>query len=773
MRTGWIAENKIPFRIGTLSIVLLGAVVLSTFFATYDLTQNQRRVEDANAEFHRLQIAADAERHFSTMRYWLTDLSLSLLILSEQRANDARTNLEVALEDLARFAPDTVDDVRARTTEYYAKALEAADAYTDDNRVVGNTLLAQARIESDAVSETLQALARELGVQADTTNQIATQDAQSAVRRAFLAGAVIVVAGTLLAWRALAGILVPLGAVNRAIAALNRGDTDIELPPVGLDEFGRMSQMIHALKDSQERRRELEEEARANRNMIVTAIETIPDGFALFDKDDRLVLFNERCHEIFFTIREHLVPGISFKEILAAHVAARAPHAGAMSPDEWIAERIEQHSSPEGFREEALINGVWIKISKRTTPDGGTVMVYSDINDLIERQQDLEIARQDAEAATEAKSQFLASMSHELRTPLNAIIGYSEMLSEEAADMGFEAAVDDLAKIMSSGRHLLSLINDVLDLSKIESGKMELFVEKFALAPLIKDVASTVAPLIAKNGNTLVVSCDLGEEEIETDKTKLRQNLFNLLSNAAKFTTGGVIELSVTHDTPKDQDNFSFAVRDNGIGMTEAQKSKLFQAFVQADASTTRDYGGTGLGLAITQQFIKMMGGTITVETASGAGSTFLFTIPKKPHAAPQNLPSNAVGSDAGARMGRLLIIDDDSRDRSTLERILRDEGYAHMSAGNAEQGMKILRSARPDAVLLDVLMPERDGWSVLREIKSDPEICDIPVIMVTEVADREMGLAFGAVDHLTKPVEAARLIAMLNDIAGDSGREV
>jgi len=765
----WFAGNTIPFRVGALSAVLLCAVAIGTAFMVYDLSRNQSRVEDANTEFHRLRTAAEAEQNFSEMRYWLTDLSVSLLTLSERRAAEAQEKLEANLEQLAAFAPATVEDIRTGTAAYVDKAFKAADAYTDGNRVLGNTFLAQARTDSDAVGTALQDLVARLADEADRTNRLASEEAQAAVTRAVTASIVSIIVGALLTLWVLRRILVPLGSVNRAISALNRGVDPEELPPEGPDEFGRMAQTVRALKESQDKRQQLERETREKHDTLLTAIETIPDGFALFGPDEKLVMFNRKFRDIFAPIGETLQVGMSCEEFLRAQTKTEDGIFDGMPAEDWIRERLERHRQAHGENETVMINGGWVRLAKRKTSDGGVVAVYSDINDMIEKQQELDQARRDAEAATSAKSQFLASMSHELRTPLNAIIGYSEMLTEEAEDLGFDSAIADLEKILSSGRHLLSLINDVLDLSKIEAGKMELYVESFALAPLIDDVSATVAPLIEKNANRLVVTADLGDAEIETDKTKLRQNLFNLLSNAAKFTRQGTIELAVS----RTDGGFAFSVRDEGIGMTEEQKSRLFQAFMQADSSTTRNYGGTGLGLAITQEFIRMMGGRIEVETAPGKGSTFSFTIPARLQPEPGETRSGDVAEAEAGDKPLVLVIDDEARARETLAGMLRDEGFRPALASSADEGLKMARAEPPMAVVLDVLMPERDGWSVLREMKADPVLSTTPVILVTQVTDREMGLAFGAVDHLTKPVAQDQLIAVLNDVVGSQARDV
>lgn len=771
-RGNWLSENTIPVRIGSLFAALLAALVLSTGVMSFDLIRNQDRIRDANAGFHRLLIAGQADRYFGDLRYWMTDLAVSQLTLAERRADEAREKLEASLAQIDDFDPEAGDTIRAQTESYYNTALTAADAYTDGNRVLGNTLLAQARVASDAVDATLTQLAEDLSARADRTSREAATAARAALTRSVIACLVIVLAGAFLTWRALRSILVPMNGISNAISGLIRGDRDVTLPPEGQDELGRMSQALRALKDSQEKRRALEAEARAQRNTILTAIETIPDGFALYDENDRLVLLNDRFREMFQDIDDVLAPGITFEQIVRTRLERGDTDGPDPANEAWVAERVARHQAPDGQRYQMQANGQWLQVSKRKTPDGGTVSVYSNITDLKQKQVQLEDANKQAIAASSAKSQFLASMSHELRTPLNAIIGYSEMLSEDAQDMGFETAIEDLEKIMASGRHLLSLINDVLDLSKIEAGKMEVFVETFSLKPLLDEVASTVVPLVAKNGNKLVLNIDLEDDEIETDKTKLRQNLFNLLSNAAKFTEGGKIELSASRAKQNGFDMFRFAVRDEGIGMTPEQSEKLFQAFVQADQSTTRNFGGTGLGLAIAQQFTRMMGGQISVQSEAGKGSVFSFEIPAlfDPAAARED---EVTETDAPKSLGRILIVDDEEDARSAAAGIVRAEGYDVLMASNAETGLQMAREHTPDAVILDVIMPERDGWSMLKEMKADAVLCEMPVILATIVADREMGLAFGAVEHLTKPVDPTKLIRTLDAIADGRGKDV
>ena len=366
------------------------------------------------------------------------------------------------------------------------------------------------------------------------------------------------------------------------------------------------------------------------------------------------------------------------------------------------------------------------------------------------------------EMASEHKSAFLASMSHELRTPLNAIIGYSEMLYEAAQDEGQEEFLPDLAKIRDAGRHLLGLINDILDLSKIEAGKMDLYLEEVDLAGLIEEVRSIVEPLMMANANRLEIVCPATLGMFYTDRTKLKQSLLNLLSNAGKFTHDGRVKLEVRPALTE----ISFIVSDTGIGMTEEQQGRLFQAFSQADASTTRQYGGTGLGLAISRHFCEMLGGSIAVESAPGRGSTFTITLSDRGRAAPA-----AAAIPQGAEHAALvMVVDDDPNARDLLASTVRREGYRVIKATDGEAALALAREWHPDVITLDVLMPRMDGWAVLTAIKSDPELAEIPVVIVTVLADRGIAVSLGAAEFLTKPVDRARLAATIRQNVHGTG---
>jgi signal transduction histidine kinase/DNA-binding response OmpR family regulator len=510
------------------------------------------------------------------------------------------------------------------------------------------------------------------------------------------------------------------------------------------------------------------DEATAARRRLTDALESISEGFFLYDSDDRMVLCNSRYRELFPGMADVYRPGLEFEQMIRTVVERGIVVEAMQRPQEWIARRLAQHRNPSG-RLLLQSDGRWIQVSERKTQDGGTVGVFTDVTELKRREEEVAAARDEAMQATQAKSQFLASMSHELRTPLNAIIGYSEMLQEEAEDLGQDRFLPDLMKIREAGKHLLSLINDVLDLSKIEAGKMDVLVEEFAVADLIEQVHSVIEPLIAKNANALEVigAPDLGT--MRSDQTKLRQSLLNLLSNAAKFTERGRITLAARRMAGPDGDRLQFVVSDTGIGMAPEQLQGLFQAFSQARSSTARDYGGTGLGLAITRHFCRLLGGDVAVESTSGKGSTFTLILPAVcPAATPEVTTSSAPARRADA-LGTVLIIDDEKPAHELLERELAGAGYHILHAAGGREGLKLAKQARPDVITLDIIMPDLDGWSVLKGLKADPELCDIPVVLVTIMGDRDLGFALGAADYITKPFDREVLMrAVGRHVRGD-----
>jgi signal transduction histidine kinase/DNA-binding response OmpR family regulator len=405
------------------------------------------------------------------------------------------------------------------------------------------------------------------------------------------------------------------------------------------------------------------------------------------------------------------------------------------------------------------------------------------LQELEQKNAELEIEREKAYEANQSKSQFLANMSHELRTPLNAIIGYSEMLEEELHEVNDTRYVDDILKINSAGKHLLSLINDILDLSKVEAGKMNVFLETTEIATICEYTVATIRPLAERNDNKLILECPGDIGEMYSDVTKIRQVLFNLLSNACKFTQHGEVKLSAHRERKPDGDWIDFSVSDTGIGMSEEQMQNLFEAFSQADATISRDYGGTGLGLAICKRFTELMGGRLTAESKIGKGSSFHLQLPAETkNQATSNLPvvsgvltlekyaedavsvrqGNNQDNDRRKRLSRVLVIDDDETVHDMLFRLLSKEGFLVETADDGESGMSKALELKPDVIVLDVLMPGMDGWDVLTRLKNNPQTESIPVVMLTMVDDRSKGYTLGVTDYIYKPVDREKLVTAL-----------
>jgi signal transduction histidine kinase/CheY-like chemotaxis protein len=404
------------------------------------------------------------------------------------------------------------------------------------------------------------------------------------------------------------------------------------------------------------------------------------------------------------------------------------------------------------------------------------VLAMEDVTERRRSEAELAAAREASETANQSKSLFLANMSHELRTPLNAILGYSEMLQEEAIEQGLDSFGPDLERIRAAGKHLLALINDILDLSKIEAGKMELYLESFDIGKMIEDVASTIRPMVEANTNSLQIVLDPDLGEMYADEIKVRQGLYNLLSNAVKFTKDGSITVAAGRQRIDGREWIEVQVIDEGIGLSPEQIVKLFQDFTQADASTTRKFGGTGLGLALTRRFCLMMGGDVTVRSEAGEGSTFTVKLPavvtqiEAPHEIADALAATGLQSRRSgdgstvppSRSDCVLVIDDDPVQRELMERFLTKEGFHVRVANGGEEGLVMARQLRPVVITLDVVMPGMDGWSVLGALKEDPTLRDIPVIILSMVDDPRRGFALGAADYLSKPIDRQRLARLL-----------
>jgi signal transduction histidine kinase/CheY-like chemotaxis protein/HAMP domain-containing protein len=962
-----MSHLSIPTRLVILSTVLLGVLVASNFYFNQRLSRGvEALVEDARF-VSALKTANAATKAFGDLKYWLTDLAVSLHVRSEQKANEARQVLDSELLELEHYDAAVVAEVHEEVDRLMRQTMLAVDAYTDDQRVLGNSLRAKALEHIRTVDERLVTLLNRLEAEATQKRDSTLSSAQHAADVSVYIVILAAIVGLVLTVIVLRSITVPLGELVTAISAITSGRLDAEIPAAGPDEIGAMARTLALFRDSLvERDRLAAEQKKAEAALrraqaqLIDAIESISDGFSLYDENDTLVLCNKKYREILYPMNEGLaVPGAQFTSIIRGAAERGLIRDAENRIEDWIEERLFHHENPTGPQTQQRSDGTWIQVNERKTADRGTVAVYMDVTELKRAEQALrekseflqllqvitsaaneatsveqamqialdeicfysgwpvghvymlcdddsgevvstplwhlknpakfatlrnvtdgtrwgptevglvgnalarakpvwindvsedpnfarakfadEIgvksalafpvlvgrevtavleffsdevikpnkpmldvmaqmgvqlgrvmerkraeeqsrhAKELAESATLAKSQFLANMSHELRTPLNAVIGITEMLQEDAEDIGEEDFIEPLGRISRAGKHLLHLINEILDLSKIEAGKMELHPEVFDIASTLRELMTTTQPLAEKNGNKLILRCPDDIGTMHTDCMRARQICLNLLSNACKFTENGEIIVEAKRENGELGECLTLKVVDTGIGMTPDQMDRLFHEFAQADSSTTRKYGGTGLGLAITRHLCHLLQGDVRVESTFGEGTTFTVRLPTHlEQQAPTQPTTNAhadgmlVRKPHDGRANTVLVVDDDSTVRDMMRRFLAKEGYDVVTASNGEDGLQLAREISPSLITLDVLMPDLDGWGVLRALKADPELAHIPIVMLTILDEKNKGYALGASDYMTKPIDRPRLRALLEKYrANETGHRV
>jgi PAS domain S-box-containing protein len=526
----------------------------------------------------------------------------------------------------------------------------------------------------------------------------------------------------------------------------------------------------------------IQAELKGSEQRVAKVIQSSPDGIITIDQKGIIQSFSASAERIF---------GYFSDEIIGKNVKILMPKSIAIEHDYYLEKYIPGEPSTivgkncvvDAVRKDGSPFPMDLRVALIELENNEVMYIGTtrDISVQLQMEAEVSKAREDAIAANAAKSAFLANMSHELRTPMNAIIGYSEMLAEDAEDDGQEDVLEDLKKITAAGKHLLSLINDVLDLSKIEAGKMELLIETFNFSDLASEVADTAQTLVKTNGNMLAVEIGAGLDSLDGDLTKTRQMLFNLISNAAKFTENGTITLAGEKYEDRGSDWVRFSVSDTGIGIPADKLEKIFQEFSQADETTTRNYGGTGLGLSLTRRFAQMMGGDIRVESKEGSGSSFIIEIPMKvtkrhegleAEASMDAADTNSVEASSQSPSDHLqstlervqkdrplvLVVDDELNARELLTKSLEKEGCEVKVARDGAEALEMAAKLHPDLITLDIMMPGMDGWTVLRKIKADQNLRDIPVLMVSMIGDRGMTYELGAVDAIQKPVDRAKL---------------
>ncbi len=500
------------------------------------------------------------------------------------------------------------------------------------------------------------------------------------------------------------------------------------------------------------------------------ALASMGDGFLLCDAQDGVVAWNERYLELFPWMRGVIRVGVPFRQLVEVAARTLVPEGDDQARQAWIDMRMSIRRSGSGMYESERARGTVIHIIERPIPDGGMVTVFRDIT---AGERELGRAKAAAEAANESKSQFLAAMSHEIRTPLNAVLGMNGLLlNTKLSDEQRRYA----GMIRSSGQSLLAIINDILDLSKIEAGRMELEIVDFSPAGMIDGVVSLLSVRAQAKG--LVLNLALAPDlppALKGDPSRLRQVLFNLIGNALKFTEKGLVEVEVSHRALAGESvELTVAVHDTGIGIAPQALPKLFERFAQADSTTARRYGGSGLGLAISSEIVDLMGGSISVDSREGVGSTFRVVIPM-PRGDADHLTSGAdsgLGALDGAAHGlRVLVAEDNGVNQILIKAILDQMGHYCDIVANGIEAVRQIQAAHYDVVLMDIQMPEMDGEAAVRTIRSlASPAARTPIIALTAnamVEDREAYLKAGMDDYVPKPINAKQLRAAIGRVIG------
>jgi adenylate cyclase len=701
------------------------------------------------------------------------------------------------LRDQAALAVSRIDNLVSGLDPEVSLALIGPLIRMRNNAIGSSSIFAARQVELDAGQEGRRLTAENSSLSTGLSNAVqsmviaskrgiaAATDKTQTVQKFGAIALLMVVALSLISSAVIVWFYVGRSVVARltllsdGMRAIVSGRRDITIPTGGSDEIANMAGAVEVFRKNAialdqllaEREQEtvrLEKTVQERTAELRVTFDNMAHGVAMFNSEFRLAAWNRQFAELLQIPETFLAGARSFEDFIR-FLAERGEY-GAVDVEGEVRQLLHAAAQRHTF-ERTRPDGTVLEIRHNPLPLGGIVIIYTDITERKRYEEVLTAARDQAEAMSRTKSSFLANMSHELRTPLNAIIGLTDMLVTNAARFGTDKALEPLRRVHRAGTHLLGLINQVLDLSKIEAGKLELNLESVSIPPLLEDIVGTARPLAEQNKNRLSVECPGDIPSIAADAMRLRQILLNLLSNACKFTKEGDIKLNVSLALHEGRQFIEFSVIDTGIGMTPDQLAKLFEEFSQADVSTARQYGGTGLGLAITRRLCQMMGGDVTVASEHGKGSTFIVRLPLAANQT-ADAPMEQIGRASVIEPGRdcVLVIDDDATARDLISEYLRQAGYTVITAAGGREGLKLAKEHHPSAITLDVMMPDIDGWTVLSALRGDPHLADIPVVMATIVDEPRQGATLGAVGYLTKPIDRDRLVDLMRRFRAPAG---
>ncbi|MBX2835837.1 MAG: response regulator [Gammaproteobacteria bacterium] len=784
--------NKLSIvtRLVLLAALLLGALIASNLYLNRSISSGANTLVEESELVSVLTTANQANRAFGDYKYWQTDLAVSLLMRSELEAEAAATRLSAALVELQPHYPDIVTGIQTELESMQNTSMDAVDAYSEGQRVLGNTLMSEARINIMEIDTQLAYLVDDLESRAlETSGQAVSRAKQSVTVSAWIIGLVSLL-GIGLTWLVLHSIRKPLQGLVASMSEITRGNLTTEIPEAGEDEIGSMTETLSLFRDSLiERDKLADEKNRADENLLQTqnqlnaALASISEGFVLYDAEDNLVLCNDNYKEgLHSSMSDDIKPGANFEELMRSSALSGLIENAKGREEEWIRERVKAHQNPGEPFVQRRSDGRWVRIEESKLSNGGTVAIYTDITELKENEALITRSRDLAEDATQAKSKFLATMSHEIRTPMNGIIGMSNLLLN--TELNTEQR-DFCETITDSAEALLVVINDVLDFSKIEAGKLDLDPQALDLRECVESALDLITASVDQKKLNLAYLIDRDTPEgVVCDGNRLRQILLNLLNNAVKFTSQGEIVLRVRRldlesgtvpsnvlreGVPEGSIALHFSVADSGIGIPEDKLHVLFESFSQVDASTTRLYGGTGLGLAISKNLVQMMNGHIWVESELGDGTTFHFTITVPVSNIKRRVELHEAKPDL--RNKKLLIVDDNHTNRRILELQSAEWSMLSEQTSSPLEALRWIKEGREyDVAILDMSMPDMDGIELAEHIRAYRTAEKLPLILLSSLTslsdvevDRLNRIAFHA--KLSKPIKPSALLDNLLDL--------